>query len=243
MQESAHSQACLNHGSTPLITRHENTGGFYCLHLNNDKGINRQAKLCASQITQLIISHVNNRGCFTQDCLSASNSMVLIVGDSPKPVSFKDIAADVGLGNYAVIESGTSAFYKYVLSPGPYANNIQTWVDNTTNIKIQFSHLPIFPFVGNTTQLNFQVTSSNASKPLELTHIHIAVIKNAANLNNKKDFITFDNITASHGVFFVKYQFLEEGVHQVILKINTKNGEVALASFEIPVLRFWWNLF
>jgi hypothetical protein len=69
-----------------------------------------------------------------------------------------------------------------------------------------------------------------------------APLDNDNMINNKNDFITFDNITASHGVFSVKYQFLEKGVHQIIVKLNTKDGQVALASFDIPVVRFWWNL-
>jgi hypothetical protein len=70
-----------------------------------------------------------------------------------------------------------------------------------------------------------------------------APLNNDNTINNKNDFITFDNIIARHGVFSVKYQFLEKGVHQIIVKLNTKDGQVALASFDIPVVRFWWNLF
>jgi hypothetical protein len=116
-------------------------------------------------------------------------------------------------------------------------------------MRIQFSHSLSLPFVGNITELNFKVTGTNTSKPLELARIHMTVIKNvSATLNNdsidnkKNDFISFDNITASHGVFSVKYQFLEKGIHQIIVKLNTKDGQVALASFNIPIIRFWWNL-
>lgn len=120
----------------------------------------------------------------------------------------------------------------------PFVNNVQTWVDNTNNIKIQFSRSPIFPFVGNVTQLYFRVTSLNSNKQLELMHIHITLIKNViANINNtnhvdnKKNFITFDNLTPNHGVLSLKYRFLEEGSHQIIFKINTRDGRVALGSF------------
>jgi hypothetical protein len=129
-------------------------------------------------------------------------------------------------------------------------NNVQTWVDNTNNIKIQFSRSPTFPFVGNDTQLNFRVTSLNPDKQLELSHMHITLIKNITAgfngsniINNKNNFITFDNISAARGDFSLKYRFLEAGTHQIIVKINTNDGHIALASLEIPVLRFWWNLF
>jgi hypothetical protein len=59
----------------------------------------------------------------------------------------------------------------------------------------------------------------------------------------KNNYVTFDNFTAPHGDFSLKHRFLEEGEHQVIVRINTKDGKVAIASFNIPVLRFWWNLF
>jgi len=123
-------------------------------------------------------------------------------------------------------------------------------MDKSNNMRIQFSHSPPFPFVGNITELNFKVTVSNISKPLEVTRVHMAVIKNVTAtlnnsnaVNNKNDFVTFDNITASHGVFSVKYRFLDKGVHQIIVKLNMNDGKVALASFDIPVIKYWWNLF
>ena len=139
---------------------------------------------------------------------------------------------------------------KKCIITNPFAKNVQTWRDKINNIEIQFSHSPTFPFVGNSTQLNFRVTSLDPNKQLDLTHIHITLIKNVTSkLNNsntmyiKNNYVTFDNFTAPHGDFSLKYRFLEEGEHQVIVRINTKDGEVAIASFNIPVLRFWWNLF
>ena len=69
------------------------------------------------------------------------------------------------------------------------------------------------------------------------------IIKNVtANFNitnrntNKNDFVEFDNITAPYGMFSLKYQFELEGVHQIIVKLNTKDGKVVLASFGVPIL-------
>ena len=139
---------------------------------------------------------------------------------------------------------------KKCIISNPFTNNVQTWADNTNNIKIEFSRSPIFPFVGNVTQLNFSVTSLNPNEQLEVTHIHITLIKNVRPslnnsniINSKNNFITFDNLTSAHGVFSLKYRFLEAGAHQIIFKIITKDGKVALGSFNIPVLKFWWNLF
>ena len=76
-----------------------------------------------------------------------------------------------------------------------------------------------------------------------MTHVRIALITNVTASfnntntgNNKNNFITINNITATHGIFSLNYQFLQEGAHQIIVKINTKEGEVALASFDVPVL-------
>jgi len=55
-------------------------------------------------------------------------------------------------------------------------------------------------------------------------------------INNKNDFVTFDNVSSDHGIFSLKYQFLAEGAHQIIVKINTKDNEPVLASFDVPVL-------
>jgi hypothetical protein len=211
-----------------------------------------------------IINNVNNTGCSTE-CLSAYNSTISVSGNNPNPRMFNGSAArttvSLGPGDYNVTESKVSAFYgeidssdcsgtiktgetKTCIITNSYANNIQTWMDKTNNVKIQFSYLPPYPFVGNKTELGFKVKSnSKTDKPLEVTHIHIALIKNVtANFNNsntisnKNDFITINNITATHGNFSLDYQFLQEGAHQIIVKVNTKDGKVALASFDIPVL-------
>jgi hypothetical protein len=55
-------------------------------------------------------------------------------------------------------------------------------------------------------------------------------------INNKNDFVTFDNVSSDHGIFSLKYPFLAEGAHQIIVKINTKDNESVLASFDVPVL-------
>lgn len=139
---------------------------------------------------------------------------------------------------------------KNCIITNPFVNNVQTWVDKTNNIKIEFSRSSTFPFVGNVTQLNFRVTSLSPDKQLELTHIRVILIKNVTPIfnnsniiNDKNHFITFDNLTSNHGDFSLKYQFLEAGAHQIIVKIITKDGKVALGSFNIPIIKFWWNLF
>jgi len=269
MPELSYSQTCPKHGSVHLITPYKNAQALF--HINSSR-FTGHTKLCAGQTAQLIvINHVNNTGCFTQECLLASNSTITILANNPNPQTFTGSATGVKVmlapGHYIVAQPMKAGFYRHVFShdcsgvisasetktciiTNSYTNAVQTWIDKSNNMRIQFSHSPSLPFVGNITELNFKVTGTNTSKPFELSRIHMTVIKNVtatltndSMINNKKsDFISFDNITASHGVFSVKYQFLEKGIHQIIVKLNTKDGQVALASFDIPVIRFWWNL-
>ncbi len=221
-----------------------------------------QAK-CSNAISHLtVVNEVNNTGCST-NCISATNSTVTIVYNSEKPIIAKGSATmtvTLGSGHYMVIPTRVSGFYEQIPSSNcsgiinsgetkkciiinSYSNNIQTWVDRLNNVKIQFSYSPPYPFVGNVSQLSFQATNSSTNKPLQISHIHLALItnvtasfNNSRTFNNKNDFVTFDNLSSAHGIFSLKYQFLAEGTHQIILKINTVDNESLLASFDIPVL-------
>jgi hypothetical protein len=210
-----------------------------------------------------VINHVNNTGCYVE-CLSAYNYTISVLGINPNPRAFKGSEAGtnvtLGEGNYNVTAPDVSTFYWKDISPdcsgvinagetkrciitNSYANDIKTWTDEATNIKIQFSYLPLYPFVGNNTALNFKVTDLKTGVPLELTNVHVVIIKNVTanftssrTVSNKDDFVTYDNIISSHGTFFIRYQFEQEGMHQIIVRINTKNGGVVLASSGVPVL-------
>lgn len=222
-----------------------------------------QATECSGAIAHLtIVNEVNNTGCST-DCMSTTNSTVTIIGNNAKPIIVNGSAAATTValrpGNYTVAAPRVSGFYGQVLSPNcsgiinagetrkciiinSYSNNAQTWVDRLNNIKIQFSYSPPYPFIGNVSQLFFQATNSNTNKPLQISHIHMALITNVTasfnnsnTINNKNDFVIFDNVSSDHGIFSLKYQFLTEGTHQIIVKINTKDNESLLASFDVPV--------
>ena len=229
-------------------------------HIENIHQINQYSNRTAHLI---VIDHVNNTGCYAE-CLSAYNYTISVLGSSPNPRTFKGSEAGTNVtlrqGNYNITAPEVSTFYGENLSPdcsgvinatetkrcviaNSYANNIQTWTDEATNIKIQFSYLPLYPFVGNNTALNFKVTDLKTGIPLELAHVHVVIIKNvtanftsSGTVSNKGDFVTYDNITSSHGIFFIRYHFEQEGMHQIIVRINTKNGGIALASFGVPVL-------
>jgi hypothetical protein len=219
---------------------------------------------CSGAIAHLtIVNEVNNTDC-SADCTSPTNSTITVTGNNPKPPIVKGSAAGttvaLGPGYYTVAPPKVSGFYGQFLSPNcsgtintgetkkciiinSYSNNVQTWVDKLNKMKIQFSYSPPYPFVGNLTQLSFQATNSDTNKPLQISHLHMALITNVTasfnnsnTINNKNDFVTFDNVTSDHGIFSLKYQFLAEGAHQIIVKIQTKDNEAVIVSFDVPVL-------
>ena len=223
-----------------------------------------RATQCSGAVAHLtVVYEVNNTGC-SADCLSTTNYTIAVIDNNANPLIVKGSAAGtavaLGPGSYTVAPPKMSGLYERVLSPncsgtinagenkkciiiGAYSNNVQTWVDKLNKMKIQFSYSPPYPFVGNVTQLSFQATNSDTNKPLLISHIHMALITNVTasfnnsnTINNKNDFVTFDNVTSNHGIFSLKYQFLAEGAHQIIVKIQTKYNEVVLVSFDVPVL-------
>jgi len=66
-------------------------------------------------------------------------------------------------------------------------------MDKTNNVKIQFSYLPPYPFVGNRTELGFKVINSKTDRPLEVTHVHVALITNVTASFNNSNTITNKN--------------------------------------------------
>jgi hypothetical protein len=160
----------------------------------------------------LVINHKNEKCTFGRSVGGCCPYNVFTLLLSRFPQDSKEVT-----NSWTVAER---TFYRHVFSPecsgnirvgekkiciitNSYANAVQTWMDKSNNMRIQFSHSPPFPFVGNITELNFKVTGSNISKSLEVTRVHMAVIKNVTAtlnnsnaVNNKNDFVTFDNITA-----------------------------------------------
>jgi hypothetical protein len=55
-------------------------------------------------------------------------------------------------------------------------------------------------------------------------------------INDRNDYVTFENISSNQGAFSLNYSFMGEGAHQIILGIIAKNNEPLLASFRVPIL-------
>ncbi len=225
-----------------------------------------QTKSCSSFVGHLtIFNEVNNSRC-SLNCASASNYFATVFGNGSKSISIRSSdGANVALnpGNYTVIAPQLSGFYDQTLSPScsgtigagesiictitnSYSNNIQTWVDKLNRVKIQFSYSPPFPFVGNLTQLSFQATNSANGQPIQISHIRITLITNvtanfntSTTINDRSDFVVFENISSNRGAFSLDHSFNSAdsaGTHQLILKMLAKDNEPVLASFSVQVL-------
>jgi len=206
-------QPCVNtETSNALAPSHHITVSTH--HLNSSTEWTQNRQQCADPSAHLkIINIVNNTGCSTE-CSTAYNSTISVSGNNPNPRMFNGSEAgttvSLGPGDYNVTESKVSAFYGEIVSPdcsgitktgetktciitNSYANNIQTWMDKTNNVKIQFSYLPPYPFVGNRTELGFKVINSKTDRPLEVTHVHVALITNVTASFNNSNTITNKN--------------------------------------------------
>jgi len=45
----------------------------------------------------------------------------------------------------------------------------------------------------------------------------------------------FDNITIADGDFSLRCPFLDSGIYEVVLKVNSKDSSLALALFNLPI--------
>jgi hypothetical protein len=89
-----------------LKSPHEDTVGLLSVNNSIFKG---QRKFCSGQIAHLIIiSRINDTGCFTQECLSTSNSTITILANNPNPKnltgSTMGVKVVLGSGHYTVVQ-------------------------------------------------------------------------------------------------------------------------------------------
>ena len=107
-------------------------------------------------------------------------------------------------------------------------NKIQEWVHQRDGIKIQFTYIPDRPIIDTFTELKFSV--------LNLTRgDHIKDFLARVVVTNGQRIFTFENITVADGDFSVKYLFPDDGTHQVVTRITTKDSINLLSSFNVFV--------
>jgi hypothetical protein len=107
------------------------------------------------------------------------------------------------------------------------SNTPQIWTDKSNNIKIQFSYLPELPTADDIIQLQFSIQNLQTGSRLKDLIAYVTV--------SNEPLYKFNNITATDGNFSIRCPFLDPGIHQVILKVNSKDYSLALASFNISI--------
>lgn len=111
------------------------------------------------------------------------------------------------------------------------ASKPQTWIDNLSNIKVEFANSPTTPVIDKPTQINFDVLHLQNGTKLENLSARVIVLANAG--DQQRTFI-FPNIVSNNGSFSVKYLFPDSGTYQIISRVDSK-GSITLASFSLFV--------
>jgi hypothetical protein len=101
------------------------------------------------------------------------------------------------------------------------------WTDKSNNIKIQFSYSPESPTIDDTIQLQFNIQDLQSGSNLKDLIAYVTVTNDPL--------YKFNKIAVTDGNFSVRCPSLDSGIHQVILKVDSKGYSLALASFNISV--------
>lgn len=107
-------------------------------------------------------------------------------------------------------------------------NRTQQWISPEQNVKIQFIYEPEKPLLESPTELKFSVQNLKTGEHLKELVARVMV-------TNAQGFFKLDNITVPNGDFSVNSTFPTEGTYQVILRIDSKEQGIALASFKVFV--------
>ena len=107
----------------------------------------------------------------------------------------------------------------------------QTWIDRQNNLKIQFSYIPEQPTMDDLIQLQFSIQNLQTGNHLKNLVTKVTLINTSYDTIYK-----LGNIAVADGDFSIKCPSLDSGMHQVIIKVNSKDYSFAtLASFKMYV--------
>ena len=127
-----------------------------------------------------------------------------------------------------LITSPTSITFTNTTYAHLYSNITQTWIDRQNNLKIQFSYLPEKPTMDDLIQLQFSIQNLQTGNHLKNLFAKVTV-------TNNNPIYKFENITIADGDFSIRCPFLDPGMHQVFVKVDSKDYSLALASFKMPI--------
>ena len=107
-------------------------------------------------------------------------------------------------------------------------NRTQQWIDPEQNMKIQFIYEPEKPLLETPTELKFSVQNLKTGEHLKELFAMVMIM-------NTQGFFKLHKISVPNGDFSVNSTFPIEGTYQVILRINSNDHGIALATFKIFV--------
>ena len=107
-------------------------------------------------------------------------------------------------------------------------NRTQQWINSQENVKIQFTYEPEKPLIDSPTELKFSVQNLQTGQHLKDLFAKVTIL-------NKQTVFKSSNMTVKDGDFSFNSTFPNEGAYQVILRINSNDFAIALASFKIFV--------
>jgi hypothetical protein len=113
------------------------------------------------------------------------------------------------------------------------ATNNEEWKDKESNTKVSFSYSPKIPTVERYTELKFTVEGLNNSTRLKDVYSRLTLI-DVLQQQQQVPLKSY-NLTAPDGYFSIKYRFPHEGTYQIIVKVNSKDSALTLASFKLIV--------
>lgn len=112
-------------------------------------------------------------------------------------------------------------------------NKTQLWLDKLNNIKIEFTHSPENPVTDMPTELKFNTLNLKTGEQLKNIFAGVIVLTSS---NGAESFYKYTNVTASTGIFSVRYIFPFDGLYKVISKMESKDtSALTLASFPVFV--------
>jgi hypothetical protein len=119
----------------------------------------------------------------------------------------------------------------YAHMPTSNISRIQEWTDSQNRVKIQFMYEPEKPIIDTFTELKFSVENITAGDHISDTEDAVARVV----VTNGQRLFKFENISVgSDGHFSAKYLFPDDGTHQAILRLDTKDSSTA-SSFNVFV--------
>jgi peptidoglycan/xylan/chitin deacetylase (PgdA/CDA1 family) len=132
------------------------------------------------------------------------------------------------------------------------ASETQQWTSHQSSTMIKFAYFPAVPMIGNVTTLKFNVEDAKTGVGLKNLTAWVSilgqggnVVSSSSNTDNSRTGSgspsnslgsTMYKLKSLNGDFSLNYKFLNGGMYQAIVRVNSNEFPIALASFDIYVI-------